>query len=345
MADAATTGALRGPERRNDTALPLGHRFASLLDGIDLQADSVGGRLALLRVLYAAGRNDLAFARLLEGHVDALQIIARTATCDAARERLRALTKSEASLGVWNADLKDAPLSLNDGRLFGGKAFASGAGLLSHALVTVCAGDKDKVQLLLIDLERMPPKIDTGWWDVVGMQASETHLVRWAGAKVSGADLIGGPGDYEAEPWFSGGALRFVAAQAGGIASIFDHVKDQLVDLGRADQPDQSSRLAELYSCAHLSASVVREAAERWETAQTNEKLDLVRHARMSVLTFGEKAIQLAQQSVGVQAHFKAHPLSAALTNLMVYLRQPAPDAQKHAVAAAAASGRLTPRL
>ena len=58
-----------------------------------------------------------------------------------------------------------------------------------------------------------------------------------------------------------------------------------------------------------------------------------------------EEAIVLAQQSVGVAAHFRAHPLSRVLTDLMVYLRQPAPDAQRMAVADAAAAGRLEPGL
>lgn len=344
MADPVTARMAQATDAHGAPA-SLGKTFASWLDGVDPCAASEGSRLDLLQVIYRAGRKDLAFARLLEGHVDALQLMRRTAATSAEGERLEELVASGASFGVWNADLKDAPLSLHDGRLFGGKAFASGAGLLSHALVSLHAGDKENVQLLLVDLSATPPQIDTSWWDVTGMQASETHLVRWTGANISNNRWIGGPGDYETEPWFSGGALRFVAAQAGGIGAIFDHVRDHLVSAERAEHPDQSSRLADLYSCAHLSAGLVRETAARWQSASTEEKIDLVRHARMAVLDFGEQAIQLAQKSVGVEAHFRAHPLSTVLTNLMVYLRQPAPDAQKHAVARAAASGRLSPQL
>ncbi|MGB3627139.1 MAG: acyl-CoA dehydrogenase [Henriciella sp.] len=329
-------------DRAADT---LAGKFSAWTGGLDLHSTAPDDRMALLRGLYRAGRQDLAFARLLEGHVDAIQLLGRTSATETARERTDALVASGASFGVWNADLRDAPLSLNGDQLFGGKAFASGAGLISHALVTLHAGDKERVQLLLIDLAEHPPEIDTSWWNVLGMQASETHLVRWKGAAISENCKIGGPGDYETEPWFSGGALRFVAAQAGGVAAIFDHARDHLVRAGRVEDPHQAARLASLYSCAHQCASVVRDTASAWHDSSIEENLAHVRHARLVVLELGERAILLAQQSVGVQSLFRDHPLSAVLSNLMVYLRQPAPDAQKHAVGLAAADGRLSPDL
>jgi hypothetical protein len=42
---------------------------------------------------------------------------------------------------------------------------------------------------------------------------------------------------------------------------------------------------------------------------------------------------------------FVAHPLSAAMTDLMVYLRQPAPDAQRMRVGKAVVDAVLVPGL
>ena len=111
---------------------------------------SVDALLALLRRLYAVGRRDLPLGRLLEGHVDAVQIVARYGS-DAQAVALREALGRGALLGVWNADLPGAPLRLEDDRLQGGKSFASGAGVLTHALVTADtpAGGR---QLLLLDL-------------------------------------------------------------------------------------------------------------------------------------------------------------------------------------------------
>ncbi|MFN6936030.1 MAG: acyl-CoA dehydrogenase, partial [Tsuneonella sp.] len=188
--------------------------------------------LDLLRLLYRVGRSDLPLGRVFEGHVDALQIIIRLGTpAQGAFARTAAQT---GIFGVWNADLPDDPLRMEDGRLTGGKAFASGAGLLSHALVSIDA--EGRRQLLLIDLATMPAAIDTKWWDVTGMQRSQTHQVRWDALLPSGT-MIGQPGDYVEEPWFSGGALRFAAVQAGGIAGVVDQVRDLLVAAGRAVDP------------------------------------------------------------------------------------------------------------
>ena len=199
--------------------------LASLDDPADTEA-----LLQLLGALYDAGRRDLPLGRLFEGHVDALQIIRRYGGPHIA-EDAHCRARRGATFGVWNADLPGEPLTLDHGRLNGGKSFASGAGLLTHALVTAdTAGGR---QLLLIDLNDACPGIDRDWWDVVGMARSLTHIVRWEDAPLASAALIGAPGDYAREPWFSGGALRFVAVHAGGIAAILDHARAHLMATGR----------------------------------------------------------------------------------------------------------------
>ncbi|WP_425230838.1 acyl-CoA dehydrogenase [Sphingomonas sp.] len=297
--------------------------------------------LRLLRLLYQTGREDLPLGRLFEGHVDALQIVCRFGTADQ-RRRLTDVVAGGGALGVWNASLAGEPLRLMDSRLRGGKSFASGAGILSHALVTAdCDGDS---QLVLLDLERTPPSIDRSFWQVVGMQRSETHVVRWDDASIEDGDLIGEPGVYAREPWFSGGALRFAAVQAGGIAALVDGTRDHLVSTRRAADPHQAGRLAALYGLAEAAAGAVRTAATGW-FVDKDARLPLVAAARAAVYDAGGRALSLAQEAVGVQALFVGHPLAATITDLAVYLRQPGPDAQRMMVGAAVAAGDLDPSL
>ena len=292
--------------------------------------------LDLLRLLYRTGREDLPLGRLFEGHVDALQIVSRYAT-DHQRAILTDAAAGGAAFGVWNADLTGEPLRIEEARLFGGKSFASGAGILSHALVTLdVEGGR---QLVLLDLARTPPAIDRSFWSVVGMQRSETHIVRWDGAAIAPDHLIGAPGDYLREPWFSGGALRFAAVQAGGIAALVDHVRDHLVGTGRAGDPHQAGRLAQLYALAESAAGAVRSAAEEWFGAD-DARLPLVSAARAAVYEAGGQALGLAQEAVGVQSLFKRHPLATTITDLAVYLRQPGPDAQRMRIRRGGSRGR-----
>ncbi|WP_347091567.1 acyl-CoA dehydrogenase [Sphingomonas parapaucimobilis] len=313
---------------------------SALLPTLGDPADS-GALLQLLRLLYETGRVDLPLGRLFEGHVDAVQIVWRYGTPHQ-RERVAAIVAASGACGVWNADLTGELLRLDGHRLSGGKSFASGAGILSHALVTV-DGDGGR-QLILLDLARTTPVIDRTFWRVAGMQRSETHVVRWDAASVAADDVIGVPGDYVREPWFSGGALRFVAVQAGGIAALLDHTTAHLVAAGRADDPHQKGRLAALYGLAETAAGAIRTAAAGW-FGDPAARLPLVAAARAAVYAAGGQAIDLAEQAVGVQALFVGHPLAAIITDLSMYLRQPSPDAQRMQVGAAVAAGTLAARL
>lgn len=300
------------------------------------------GYIALLTTLYAIGRNDLPLARLVEGHVDAVQIVQRHGSTDQIAQLRRTLAQG-ATLGVWNAGLPGEPLRLDGDVLTGGKSYASGAGVLTHALVT--ADTTAGLQLLLLDLSRTRPAIDRDWWRVTGMQRSETHLVRWNHAPIAGDDRIGLPDCYAQEPHFSGGALRFVAVHAGGIAGIVDRARDHLVQTGRADDPYQAARLAELFELADAAGAIVRRVATRWFEEDGEAQLARVAAARLGVAAAAERAIAIAREAVGLSGAFLTHPLSAMVSDLTVYLRQPAPDAQRLRVGRAVGQGLLSPTL
>ncbi|UAK23230.1 acyl-CoA dehydrogenase [Sphingomonas nostoxanthinifaciens] len=318
--------------------------IAALTARLDDLADpkDAAALLELLRLLHWVGRRDLPLGRVFEGHVDALQIIARYGTPGQARDAQDAARRG-AAFGVWNADQPGDPLLLCDGRLDGAKAFASGAGVLSHAIVSVDV--EGQRQLILIDLDRVAPIIDRTWWRVTGMQRSETHIVRWTDQTVDADALIGVPGDYVREPWFGGGAIRFAAVQAGGIAAIVDQVRDHLVAQDRVADPHQSARLAQLYLAAQSAADAVAAAARSWRADDIVGTLARVAAARVAVYEAGERALTIAQAAVGVQAMFVDHPLAATLADLAVYLRQPGPDAQRARVGGAVAANILTPTL
>lgn len=317
----------------------MAERIGALTRRLDGPGDPVdsGAMMRLLRLLHDVGREDLPLGRLFEGHVDAVQIVMRYAR-EEQRARVAEMVARGATLGVWNADLPGEALTLADGRLSGGKSFASGAGLLSHALVTVDA--EGGRQLILLDLARTPPVVDRSVWQVAGMQRSESHVVRWESAEVAPDDLIGVAGDYVREPWFAGGALRFAAVQAGGIAAVVEGARDHLVTAGRAGDPHQAARLASMYALAQAANAAVRAAGEGWFD-DPDAHLPLVAAARTAVYGAGTQVIALAQEAVGVQAQFTTHPLAARIADLSTYLRQPAPDAQRMQVGAAVAAGTL----
>ena len=150
---------------RGVTAMPERLRAAIAAAGWDhcppRDPEAPDAYMAILTALYETGRRDLPLGRLLEGHVDAVQIVRRYGN-DAQIDDLLTVLAAGATLGVWNAALADAPLTIIDGVLNGGKSYASGAGVLTHALVT--AQGEGGTRLLLVDLTRVPPDVDRRWW-------------------------------------------------------------------------------------------------------------------------------------------------------------------------------------
>ncbi len=336
--------ALADPEGRGeapDLAAALRRLCAQIAPGPDPATPSA--LLDLLRALYAIGRRDLPLGRLFEGHVDAVQIVFRYGTA-AQRDMLTATLSTGALLGVWGAALPGEPLRLDGDHLTGGKSYASGADICTHALLTADAAQGQ--QLVLLDLAASPPAIDRDWWQTNGMQRSGSHIVRWHRAAIARDQLIGDPNAYAREPWFSGGALRFAAVQAGGIAALFDHARAHLLALDRARDVHQLGRLAELLRLAEAAAGPVRRAAGQWFAASDDAtRLAWVAAARVAVLEAGERACVIAEQAVGLPGRFASHPLASAIADLATYLRQPAPDAQRMRVGEAVAAGCIAPAL
>lgn len=290
----------------------------------------------LLHRLFRAGRHDIALGRLFEGHVDAWQILYRYG----GRDQFEALERGDGShtiLGVWNAEGPGYTLEPSEKGLTGGKSYASGAGILTHALVTSAAGTP-QTQLHLIDLEQNPGSVDESWWRVSGMRHSDTHRVEW---RETESLTIGNPGDYECEPWFSAGALRFATVQIGGLTGLLDAVRDHLTRLNRADDIVQQRRLAALHSEASAAAALALSSGRTWMSEGDAFDKTIVANLRNVVYANCERGIALAQKACGTAAYFEDSPVCRFAQDLGMYIRQPGPDSQLAKVGAAVASGSL----
>ena len=297
--------------------------------------------LDLLRFLYETGRADLPLGRLVEGHIDAVQIVMRHGN-SMQRHAAQKGAKTGNLYGVWNAGDFARPLELGDKGLSGGKTFASGYNILTHALVTADTGAPQGAQLVLLPLDKVDMRIEANWWNTTGMRQSFSQRVFWDNIHIADDWLVGPPGIYETQPWFSAGALRFVAVQAGGIAQIWDTVCTQLVALNRTADPVQCHRMGTLHGLAQSSWDCVQSAGKYARKESHDAFRARVASLRSFVSDSAERAIIIAEQSVGVQSGFVSCPVSQAISDLRVYIRQPGPDAQRIAAGEAGFSGVLT---
>ncbi len=310
VADLARTGLLAAP-------VPVGEGGAGL--------GQEAGAADLAAVLRLVGLGSLALGRLYEGHVNALQLVARYAA-PADRRALFADARAGHLFGVWNTEPPAGGLVLGpDGRLAGVKTFASGAGHVTRALVTARRPGEAEPLMLVASLEP-GTRADLSAWRAQGMRASATGTVDLTG--LTPLAHLGGSGDYHRQPHFSGGAWRFAAVQLGGIEAVFEAWRGHLARTGRGDDPHQLARLGEgVIALEGARLFVGRAAALMAEEALPAERLvAFVDLTRLAVERAGLEVLGLAQRSVGLQGFLRGHPLERLSRDLATYLRQPAPD-------------------
>lgn len=304
-----------------------------------------GAPPSLFRQLVALGRQDLSSARLYEGHVNALQLVQRFGT-PAQCARAFGIADQGGLLGVWGADAPGDPALIRGARIGGAKVFASGSDILSLAIVAAKDADK-RTQLFLMDMEQHRDRTDERWWRAVGMRATKSGALELADIELAPEDFLGEPGQYETQPFFGAGAIRFVSAQLGGLLAVWDATRQHLVSTGRHVDPVQAGRLgsmaADIEAAHHHVAQAYAKVAPAidWAGKGGNSGDALVADAaRVALEDVASRCLALAGKAVGCAGWMETHPLCQAVQDLSVYLCQPAPDAARARVGIAAAEGK-----
>jgi alkylation response protein AidB-like acyl-CoA dehydrogenase len=273
--------------------------------------------------LTAAAREDVVVGRLVEAHADADAIMA---------ELTRRRVAPGEWWGVWAAEPPQPVLTAEQHAggwvLDGTKAWCSGAGLCTHALVTARAGDQRP--LFAVDLRQPGVGVDLSGWRAAGMSRSATGAVRFDGVR---AEPVGAPEHYLHRSGFWHGAIGVAACWLGGAERVADTLR-------RA-----GPRLDD-HGAAHLGAVDAALAGARWTLQAAAGEVDadpgdraaaMVRAMRVRAVV--ESAAALTVDRVG--RALGATPLATdaghtvAVADLLVYLRQ------SHAERDLAALGRL----
>lgn len=301
----------------------------------------------LLRLLAVVGRGDLSVGRIFEGHVNALSLILDSGSVAQAR-RFRRAAADGGVFGVWNTDLPGEPLRIVDGAFVGRKSFASGIDGLSHAIVTVGGPGDDAAERRMYVVPTDALRVDRSWWRPLGMRASGSHVADFTGLRVAPDWALGQPGDYVRQPWFSAGAIRFLAVQVGGMHALLDTATRHLTGAGRAGNPYQAHRLARMGVAVETGYLWLDRAAVAWaEAAREPDAAEYLlasaNGARLAVEETALAVLEEAERAIGAAGMIAPHPFERQMRDLRTYLRQPNPDGAAAAFGAAIAAGDWTP--
>jgi hypothetical protein len=217
----------------------------SAMVGVISAAGSVAPGWELVRRAAAA---DAAVARVLDGHLNAVERLEVAATEEVRERELARLGEDPGRLlGVWGADPapgEGAPARLYGKpggpglRLRGVKTYCSGAGGVEAAMVMVGSEEGAAPSLVLVECGG-DVEVDRGWYRAAGLRASESHRVVFHDAPVTA--VLGGPGELARDPWFSRDAMRTAACWAGMADAAADAA---LADLAARRAGDPLAELA-----------------------------------------------------------------------------------------------------
>ena len=310
-----------------------------------------GGTRSCLRALRTLGAVSLPVARLFEGHVNAVKLVHRYAE-GAGRTAALEMICNGGLLGVWGADRPDAPLRAvpaADGlRLWGTKAFASGLGVVTAAVVSVPAwpgasstADADPsadaehagTRLLLAPADD-PARIDPAAWTPVGMRATASGTYRFDGVHLPAHAAIGTADDWFVEPFFEGGVWRYCAAHVGAAEFLFRRLRDALLARGRAHESNQENRLVRAAVAVETARMWTERAADRVEREHAPPAAAAVSLlAREVVQDACRDVIRLTEEALGVAAHLPGD-VERTRRDLSLFVCQAAPDAKRARAAA-----------
>ncbi len=295
-----------------------------------------GANHALLQILKHFGRGNLVVGRVYEGHFNALLLI-KLFGSDEQIERFSNDANDGKLFGVWNTEANDGvkifPHENGKFRFEGAKTFATGTDFVSRPIVNGAMPDGGW-QMTVVPLDETATKADASWWNPMGMRATRSFKMDFTDVVIEAESLIGTPGNYYEQPWFSGGSIRFAAVQFGAAEAIFDETRKYLQMLGRIDDPYQKMRLGEMAILIETGNLWLKSAAENLDDFMRNQSdaksenfLAYANMMRSTIEKICVKTMNLCQKSVGARGLNKPFHFERIIRDLTIYLRQPAPDA------------------
>lgn len=304
----------------------------------------LGNTGSLLNLLRAVGRSHGALGRIYEGHINALYLIHLYASEQQQKKWYRQVEEDRLLFGVWNTDGEQGlcyQLKHEHVLVEGVKTFCSGAGLVDRALLggKVMGLGESNWQMAIIPMEQVPmERIDFASWEPMGMKLSASFTVDFSGIAIPRDQLLGKLGDYLKQPYFNGGAIRFVAVQLGMAETVYNKTLAYLRALERLEDPFQRMRLGQMAMALQTGRLWVQEAGKHFdlEVPNADRHKHLVAFVNMARLVVEEqclKVIEMSAKCIGARGLLAKEGIERWHRDLAYYLRQPAPDATLQNVA------------
>jgi alkylation response protein AidB-like acyl-CoA dehydrogenase len=273
-----------------------------------------GRTLTRWRALSEVAAHDLSLAQLFEAHTNAIAIHAEL---DGFAPPLRGIW------GVWTAVAPRAHVVIDqaggetgdDVTVSGRKAWCSGAGIVTHALVTAL-DRKGRSRLVAMSLAQPGVLITLEGWDGFGMRAARGVDVVFDRAV---AVAIGEPDGYHMRPGFWHQRAGIAACWYGAAAKLGESLRN---DVARQHEPHAAAHLGLLDVALAQAKALLREAAEAIDRDPASSARTQVLEVRAAAEFAADAALAHAGRVLGIELYSRNGSLARLAADLPVFLRQ-----------------------
>ena len=303
-----------------------------------------GQTLLRWQALAAVGAHDLSLAKLYEGHTDALAILADLDS-DAELEpnpsaaeipqdihdksRWRDAPLHRKVWGVWAAESSTSKVVCEPAhsasqatamKLYGTKAWCSGAAFVSHALLTAWTPDGTRAQLVKLAMNQPGVQVRSGSWRAVGMSGSGSVDVTFTGAL---AQPVGQPGAYSKRHGFWQGGAGVAACWYGGALGLGRALQRSIQQTAVAQRsPFRLAALGKVDVTLHATAGLLREAAHWIDAHPHNDAPFMAERVRLATEACARQVLDEVGRALGAAPFCQDAAFAKAAADLPVYIRQ-----------------------
>ncbi|WP_300650119.1 acyl-CoA dehydrogenase [Hydrogenophaga sp.] len=276
-----------------------------------------GATLQRWQALCAVAEHNLSLAKLYEGHTDALAVMVELAPS--------ATLVAGATWGLWAAEAPDGRAVVEvtgsgGAQLNGAKRWCSGAGQLSHGLLTAWWPDGRGPQLVRVDMHGPGVGTSHTGWHAVGMAASASGDVAFDGAVV---ECVGADGAYLERHGFWHGGAGIAACWHGGAVALALALKRALLQAPCASH--NAFRLAALGKVGvalQSTAALLRETARWIDEYPTADASAMALRVRLAAEGSARLVLDEVGRALGAAPFCRDADFAQMAADLPVFVRQ-----------------------
>jgi alkylation response protein AidB-like acyl-CoA dehydrogenase len=302
-----------------------------------------GDAFTLWLITKEIAKADLSLARCWEGHVNSLVLIDGMGT-DTQKERwFRGVIEKGDTWVAWSGEPQARASSetvkfgttttkVEGGYLVDGtKAFATSAGGANWAILLVSTagpggarhntGSVESQLLLACDLSDPSIRVDSSWWDPIGMRATASHVVQFNRTFIPDANLIGRPGQYLIDGWQTCFIPHYAATFLGAAEAAFEFTLDYVTSQDKSADPYIQHHIAQSSINLETGCLWLRHVACMWETGRHEEAKIAGSRARHTIEHLAEDTVKRCIRACGARSLNRPSPLERIYRDLSFYVR------------------------